>query len=214
MTGRIEPETMSADTPTCEAWAPDECEGTPHCPPRCPRFVDKIGDTWTIEPVGTSGRDALSAMYRDFDPGERAQGLPPIGEERIDSWLDGLLVDGCNFVARAGERVVGHAAYVASADAEPELAVFVHQDYQGRGIGTELCRHLIATAAAADRDALVLEVEPANRQAIAVYEKLGFERVEERSADDPLRRSLSFEMRLPLWDSRVTDTQNPPIVGD
>jgi len=205
---------MSADTPTCDAWAPDECEGSPHCPPRCPRFVDKIGDTWTVEPAGAADRDALSAMYRDFDPEERAQGLPPLGEDRIDSWLDGLLADGCNFVARSGDRVVGHSAYVASDDAEPELAVFVHQEFQGRGIGTELCRHLIATAAAADRDALVLEVEPANRRAIAVYEKLGFERVGERSADEPLRRSLSFEMRLPLSDPRARGTQNPPIVGD
>jgi len=205
---------MSADTPTCEAWAPDECEGTPHCPPRCPRFVDESGDAWTVEPAGGADREALSAMYRDFDPSERAQGLPPIGDDRIASWLDGLLADGCNFVARSGDCVVGHAAYVASADAEPELAVFVHQDYQGRGIGTELCRHLIATAAAADRDALVLEVEPTNRRAITVYEKLGFERVTERSADEPLRRSLSFEMRLPLSDPRAAGTQRPPIVSD
>lgn len=205
---------MSADTPTCEAWAPDECEGTPHCPPRCPRFVDRIGDTWTVEPAGAADRNALAAMYRDFAPGERAQGVPPVGDDRITSWLDGLLADGCNFAARSGDRVVGHAAYVASDDPEPELAVFVHQDYQGRGIGTELCRHLIATAAAADRDALVLEVEPSNGRAIAVYEKLGFERVEDRASNEPLWRSRSFQMRLPLTGERAASAQNPPIVGD
>ncbi|SNZ06667.1 Acetyltransferase (GNAT) family protein [Natronoarchaeum philippinense] len=205
---------MSTDDLVCSAWTPGACEGTPHCPPRCPRFVDHEGQSWTIEPPREGDRAALAEMYDDFDPSQRAQGVPPIGDDRIASWLDGLLDDGCNFVARSGEQVVGHAVYVATDDPEPELAVFVHQDYQNRGLGTELCRHLIATAAAADRRALVLEVEPTNQNAIAVYEKLGFERVQQRTADDPLRRSRSFEMRLPLTDDRAASTQRPPVLGD
>ena len=194
-------------------WTPAECEGSPHCPPRCPRFVDDDGDAWTIRPYESGDRDALLATYRDFDPDRPAQGLPPADEDRIESWLDYLLEEGCNFVARRDEELAGHAAYVATDDPEPELAVFVHRDYQGRGIGTELCRHLIATAAAADRRALVLEVEPSNRRAIAVYERLGFDRVDRRP-DDRLRRSRSFEMRLPLSDGTGASAQRPPIVGD
>lgn len=203
---------MSTDGARCEYWDPSHCEGTPHCPARCPRFVDAEGEPWLVRPYTDADRDSLLAMYEAFDPTCRAQGIPPLTEERRESWIDMLTTNGSNFVATDGDRIVGHAVYTPTEDREPELAVFVHQDYQGRGLGTELCKHVIADAAAADRRALVLEVEPANRTAISVYERLGFERVErsyERSGFD--RRAASVEMRLELSTPAVAATQNPPL---
>lgn len=197
----------------CNYWDPSECEGTEHCPSRCPRFVDATGAAWTVRPYAPSDREALLEMYRQFDDAERAQGLPPLTEERRVEWVDTLVADGGNFVATADGEIAGHAVYMPTYDPEPELAVFVHQDYQSRGLGTELCKHVIADAAAGNRDALVLEVEPSNRTAISVYERLGFERVDHESNRSRIdRRAPSFQMRLELSSPRALTTRHPPIL--
>lgn len=118
-----------------------------------------------------------------------------------------LLKEGCNFVARSGELIAGHAVYTPTNSDEPELAVFVNQEYQNRGLGTELCKHVIATARAGDRDGLVLEVEPRNHVAIRIYEKLRFERVEKSSAPngDELRVE-ALRMRLPLTKATAVES--------
>ncbi|MCL9812734.1 GNAT family N-acetyltransferase [Natranaeroarchaeum aerophilus] len=198
---------------TCQYWDPSDCEGTEHCPSRCPRFVDTTGSVWTVRPYAPSDREALLEMYREFDSDDRAQGLPPLTEERRVEWIDTLVADGGNFVATADGEIAGHAVYMPTHDPEPELAVFVHQEYQSRGLGTELCKHVIADASAAGRDALVLEVEPSNRHAIGMYERLGFERVEaggSRSRID--RRAPSFQMRLELSSPSALTTRHPPLV--
>lgn len=203
---------MSVES-VCKYWDPSECEGTEHCPSRCPRFVDATGSAWTVRPYAPSDRETLLEMYREFDDDDRAQGLPPLTDERRAEWIDTLVEDGGNFVAISDGEIAGHAVYMPTHDPEPELAVFVHQTYQDRGIGTELCKHVIADATAGDRDALVLEVEPSNRCAIGMYERLGFERVEadgRRSRID--RRAPSFRMRLELSASTALTTRYPPIV--
>jgi RimJ/RimL family protein N-acetyltransferase len=200
------------ETPRCEFWTPDACEGSAHCPPRCPAFVDATGVRWVVRPVRDGDRVDLLAMYRDFSPDERAQGLPPRADYRIEQWVDTLLAEGCNFVARRGDVVAGHAVYTPCDDPVPELAVFVHQDYQGRRLGTELCKHVVATAATGGREALVLEVKPANRVAIRLYEKLGFQRTGEAPAGDGIRGNGSFQMRLDLTTAAAMDVQHPPAV--
>lgn len=201
---------MTEDSAVCAVWDPADCEGNPHCPPRCPRFVDREGAGWLVRPYEQADREGLLAMYRDFDPFQRAQGIPPRNDDRLVSWLDDLLAEGCNFVAVRDGRVAGHALYTPTDAAEPELAVFVHQDFQGRGLGTELCRHVVATAAAGDRDAVVLEVEPGNRTAIGVYERVGFRRVESHGGAG--RREYSLQMRHPLSGATVFDVQQPPAL--
>ncbi len=203
---------MGTEPATCNYWNPSECEGSLHCPARCPRFVDKEGKPWIIRPATVADRKPLLEMYADFDPVCRAQGLPPLTDERREQWLDMLTTKGNNFVAVDGTGIAGHAVYTPTDDKEPELAVFVHQDYQDCGIGTELCKQLVADAAAAGRDALVLEVEPSNRTARSVYESIGFERIErsyKRTGVD--RRSSSIEMRLDLSKPDVRATHHPPI---
>jgi len=51
---------------------------------------------------------------------------------------------------------------------------------QGRGVGTELCRHVIADADAGDREGLELHVESGNRVARSVYRTVGFELADRR----------------------------------
>ncbi|EMA08612.1 GNAT family N-acetyltransferase [Haloferax denitrificans] len=171
-------------------WDASHCVGTPYCPPRCPRFVSETDRPLVVRPYDAADRDALAEMYRDYDPAARSMGLPPADEAHIAAWLSNLVERGRNFVAVADEGIVGHAAYVASDDPEPELAVFVHQDSHDRGIGTELCRHALADAADADREALVLHVAPENQRAVHVYRELGFEAVPAPSADTKMRLDL------------------------
>ncbi|MDS0243851.1 MULTISPECIES: GNAT family N-acetyltransferase [unclassified Haloferax] len=185
-------------------WDASRCAGTPHCPPRCPRFVSEDGRALVVRLYDEADRDALGEMYRDYDPDARSMGLPPADEAHIAAWLSTLVERGRNFVAVADAGIVGHAAYVASDDPEPELAVFVHQDSHDRGIGTELCRHALADAADADREALVLHVAPENQRAVHVYRELGFEAVPAPSADTKMR--LDFGSPVPPAARPATDT--------
>lgn len=154
-------------------------------------------------------------MYREFAPGERAQGVPPLDGDRIEGWLDRLLGEGCNFVAESDATVAGHALYTPTAADEPELAVFVHQAYQNRGLGTELCGHVVAAAAAADRDALVLEVESRNRVAVRTYETLGFERVDAPSSGcDRRPHANEFRMRRSLSGAADAATRQAPFLRE
>ncbi|WP_254766759.1 GNAT family N-acetyltransferase [Salinilacihabitans rarus] len=163
---------------------------TPDRPLPPVRLVDDEGVTVRVRPYRPSDRDRLFEMYEDFDPNHRAQGIPPLTATRRENWLDRLLEEGTNFVAEREGRIVGHSLYVPSSRPEPELAVFVHQAFHGRGIGTALCECVVASAAARGRDALVLEVEQCNRVAVRLYRSLGFETVETRRGE--------MQMRLPL----------------
>ncbi len=92
-----------------------------------------------------------------------------------------------------GHPYVGHAVLVPDtdepgsitdpADYEWELAIFVLQDYQGAGIGTELLAHLLGEASARGIDHVWLTVERWNGAAIRLYEQIGFETVGSESFD-------------------------------
>jgi putative acetyltransferase len=138
-------------------------------------------------------------MYESI--GATTMGLPPATAGGIESWLGTLCEHGWNLLARRTGRVVGHIS-VAPADATaPEIVVFVHDDYHGHGIGTELVKQAIARAEDHGHESLTLTVDPGNRAAVSIYCDTGFE-VE--SAD------VSLEMRLPMHKPVVEAVQRPP----
>lgn len=198
---------MSTDTTdiVCEGWNANECEGTIHCPARCPRFVDKLGARWTIRPAVREDAAPLAEMYEGFETADRAQGLPPVTRGRRAEWIESMLTEGSDVVAERDGELYGHAMYTPTDAARPELAVFVHPAMQGRGVGTELCRHVVADAAAADREGLELHVESGNRVARRVYRRVGFE-VAERRGD--------LRMELDLDDPVATEVRWPPLVRE
>jgi RimJ/RimL family protein N-acetyltransferase len=191
-------------TNVCGGWNVDGCEGTPYCPPRCPRFVGKRGTRYLIQPVPASADppEALLEMYRDYPQEHSSMGLPPTTERRIRDWLESLLERGTNLLAWDGDRVVGHTGFAPDDADEPEFLVYVDPEYHGRGLGTELTRHAIAQAAAADHRALRLDVDSDNRVAVGVYEKLGFDIVD--------RTGIELEMRLPLDGPTAVESQLAP----
>ncbi|ELY45047.1 GNAT family N-acetyltransferase [Natronorubrum sulfidifaciens] len=129
--------------------------------------------------------DDVVDMYAQFDPTDRAQGIPPTGEARIRNWLETIADESVNVVARHGEDVVAHATLVPDTDdpqaiedrgdVEWELAIFVLQDYQRAGIGTRLLEHLLGHASDIGIEQVWLTVERWNNPAIALYERVGFE---------------------------------------
>jgi GNAT superfamily N-acetyltransferase len=164
---------------------PDEVAGPFPTPPRS--FEDAEGRRIELQQVGGMDPQPLVDMYEAFDPADRAQGIPPSREDRIRSWLDTLLSEGLNVVAWHGDDVVGHAVLMPEDDCW-ELAIFVHQPYQGAGIGTELIDTLLGYGAAEGVEHVWLSVERWNRPAIGLYKSVGFETCE----------AESFEMEMSL----------------
>ncbi len=158
---------------------PDEPAGPFEPPPL--DFEDAEGRAIELARFGErdghgAERAALVDMYDRFDPADRAQGIPPSAEPAVREWVDDLLEgDAVNVLAWDGDAVAGHAVLVPDAGGAYELAIFVHQAYQGAGIGSALIRALLGAGADAGIEEVWLTVERWNRAAVSLYEGVGFE---------------------------------------
>lgn len=153
---------------------PDETAGEFPPPPRT--MTDGDGRTIELRAADAAEREPLLEMYAAFDPADRAQGIPPVQEYAIESWLDTVLGEEClNAVAWHDETAVGHAMLVPDENQEFELAIFVLGDYQSAGIGTELIETLLGYGKREEIDRVWLTVERWNKAAIALYQNVGFE---------------------------------------
>lgn len=194
----------------CGAWWHGDCEGTSACPPRCPRFRDGDGRPYLVQLAAADAADGLLdgavAMYRDYPAEHRSMGIPPVHEVRIREWLDGLAARGRNVVATLDGDVVGHAAYAPRDAAVPEMLVYVDPDHHGRGLGTELTKHVLAHAASDGCDGVALDVARDNPTAIHVYDSLGFEPTDETP--------MEVEMRVDTDHPIVLHVRKPPADRD
>ena len=76
---------------------PDEVAGPYDPPPRS--LTDKAGRDIEIRRF-EDDMEALVSMYLDFDPEDRAQGIPPTTDEQIREWLDTIVTEaGVNVIA-------------------------------------------------------------------------------------------------------------------
>jgi len=156
---------------------PDEISGPFPAPPVT--FTDAEDREIEIRSYDGSEEEyeALAEMYVAFDPSDRAQGIPPGKEARVRTWLDGILADDCyNIIAWDGDTAAGHATLVPDADGDNfELAIFVLQDYQQAGIGTNLIKSLLGYGKRVGITKVWLTVERWNHPAVSLYKKVGFE---------------------------------------
>lgn len=185
----------------CTGWDNGDCVGTSDCPPRCPRFFDTRGDPVLVQPYEETDFDELVAMYERFDSA-LTSGIPLQTRTSIEQWLGNLTADGWNLIATSDGRVIGHVGIAPAEVDEPELVIFVDEEYQGRGIGSELIHQLIAYASVRDYTALQLFVEQRNDPAIAVYRNTSFEISEESFG--------TIEMRLSLEKPIAEAVRRPP----
>lgn len=196
----LDDERQSTPTVACTGWNNADCEGTPFCPPRCPRFFDGSGQAYLARAYQDGDFDSLVEMYESTT--DSTMGLPPLTRTGIESWLERLVTRGWNLVAVDGDRVVGHLAVAPDDSPTPEFVVFVHDAYQGRGIGTELVKQAIARAATDGYEALTLLVSAGNQAAISVYRNAGFSAGSWEEAD--------IEMWLDLEDPVADEVRLPP----
>ena len=105
-------------------------------------------------------------LAQRYNPAVVREELP-----RGDLWWDKLLVDG---------RMTGFASYfMTRVPGEMKLdKLYVHQDHQRKGYGGMLLDRAVTIARTYGCESLVLAVNKQNRDAIAAYEKNGFEIVD------------------------------------
>jgi len=151
---------------------PDETAGPYGAPPRS--FTDREGRE--IEVIRyEEGVEPLLGMYEQFDPEDRAQGIPPTKTAQIRSWLQQVLVEDCiNVVAWCDGEPIGHAMLVPDGGGASELAIFVLGPYQNAGIGTGLIEALLGAGREDGVEHVWLTVERWNSAATALYRKVGF----------------------------------------
>ncbi|MBX0325442.1 GNAT family N-acetyltransferase [Halomicroarcula sp. F13] len=186
----------------CGGWDNGECVGTPYCPPRCPRFSDRESVQGLVRPHEPTDTDALVEMYLGLAPSDRTMGLPPATESRLRRWLGRFIDEGWSLVAEIDSTIVGHTGATPGDAAAPHMVVFVADEAQGRGIGSELVRHLVAHASERNHDALTLTVDADNDAAVSVYDNVGFDVVEQMDGE--------LEMQLSLDRPLVERLQRPP----
>lgn len=124
----------------------------------------------TLRPASPADREMLRAMYKQFEPRPASLGLPP--RARIDEWLDQLEA-GVNFLAFLDGRLVGHGV-LCPGDGTGEVAIFVHQDYRGRGVGRRLLTTLVEEGKRMGLRRLWGMTELGNVPMLALARKVGF----------------------------------------
>jgi RimJ/RimL family protein N-acetyltransferase len=137
-------------------------------------FTSKNGEIIFITPYLQEERENLIKMYETFSVEKRCCGLPPIRRSLIESWIDELASKGYGFIAKHGERVIGHLAAVPEEE-EAEFVIFIHQDYEGKWIGGEMIRVAEKFLRGRGIRKIKAMTERTNRSAINLYLWLGFE---------------------------------------
>lgn len=73
----------------------------------------------------------------------------------------------------AGE-IIGYAVMMTVLDEAHLLNISIASEHQGQGLGRALLNHLIDTSRHYGATMMFLEVRPSNKNAIALYESIGF----------------------------------------
>ncbi len=143
--------------------------------------------TVRVERVDVGSADARWAMAQYFAELDRRfpGGFDPSagGADR-----DGELMaepDGAFLVARSDRDVVGCGGVQRIDGATAEIKrMWVHPDRRGEGLGRRLLAELESTARSLGFDTVVLDTNASLQEAIALYERRGYESIE-RYNDNP-----------------------------
>ncbi len=124
-----------------------------------------------IRPAVPSDFLAIAALDRKAWSENRENAFIPDGEHVWRVWIDTALV----LVAEDGDKVIGAAVAFADLDGKLFLhKIFISKDFRGQGIGLKLLNEVDCFADQKKRTVL-LTVDPVNENAIALYEKCGYQ---------------------------------------
>jgi GNAT superfamily N-acetyltransferase len=140
-------------------------------------FESKRGHLITMLPYEEKWFPFLLRMYDAYRPLGSVQGLPPIDRDKRHEWLQGMINNGTNLLALFEDTIIGHASLFAIPVNWAEYFIFIHQDFQSKGIGTAISSYVIDWAKHENISTIWLSVERKNYIAIALYRKVGFKRI-------------------------------------
>ena len=140
-------------------------------------IISKANNSIKIIPYEERYFTSLINMYDTYNPLGSVQGLPPIDKDKRHQWVQDIISNGTNLLVLFEDNVIGHASLFSIPVNWAEYFIFVHQDYQSQGIGTGMTLYVIDWAQQEDLSTIWLSVERKNHIAIALYRKVGFERI-------------------------------------
>jgi RimJ/RimL family protein N-acetyltransferase len=138
-------------------------------------YLDKLGGKYEMGPAEVKDHASLIEMYDNFVPKAVTQGLPPANSKARLRWIQSLLQEGQNFLAKQEGKVVGHCSLVLGESLKDgEYLIFVSNPFRNRGLGTGLTEMAVARGREMGLDCIWLTVEALNFRAIKLYKKIGF----------------------------------------
>jgi len=147
----------------------------------------------TLRAFDEPDSEKLYEMYCQFEPKGEFQGLPPRFDSQIKKWLSQLRERGFyQFVIEVGDRIVGHGMLCPSPrKTEAELAIFLHQDFRGYGLGKKLLLGTLSVGCKKlELERVWLFVTGSNVVALNMFEEVGFR---PGRGGDPLAWELELE---------------------
>ena len=130
-----------------------------------------------IRPLQESDSEGLHGMYQSMSDDALRWSMAPYTEETIDRWI-GDLPNLISLVAVHSDEIIGYASVLKFT--HPRLAgtgdlnIYIHQDYQGAGLGTALMVMLLNAANEQSLHRINLEVVADNETAVHLFRKFGF----------------------------------------
>ncbi len=106
------------------------------------------------------------------------------------NFADSLRSDHSAWVMMENDTLVGYALMYLVLDEAHLLNISVAKAEQGRGLGRMLLAHMITKAKGYGANNMFLEVRPSNKNAIALYEDVGFNEMSVRRNYYPAANAL------------------------
>ncbi len=137
-----------------------------------------------MRPYELSDRENLVEFYSSLSGEALRWSLPPYGRQRIESWLSN---PGQHVILLAQHegKIVGHLQIFGNPSPRMagigELIIYLHKKVLNLGLGTAMVKRSLEFARDQGFHRIGLTVIAENRNAIRVYEKVGFKREGNRS---------------------------------
>lgn len=131
-----------------------------------------------IRPIRPEDADALAAFHESLSPETIYYRFfapyPRLTEKDLHRFTHVDHVDRVAFIALAEGRIIGVGRYDRIDRATAEIAFVIHDDHQGRGLGSILLEHLAVAAREHGITRFEAEVLPTNRRMLATFEEAGY----------------------------------------
>lgn len=135
--------------------------------------------------VAVEDEEQLLAMFSSMSESALRWGMPPYTRDRIERWF-AAFQDMIGLVALHSDRIVGWCSVYKQPHPRRkgigDLGIYLHQDFQGIGLGTIMTKQILALAEEQGMHRIGFEVVEDNKAALRLYKRSGF-KIEGRLKD-------------------------------